>query len=64
MLPPIHASAAGANRRSDRCQRHGADGHGFVADAELLELPRIEAVSAPAETVTAHVARFRQFLDS
>lgn len=40
------------------------DGHGFIAGAELLELPRIEAVSAPAETVSAHVARFRQFLDS
>ncbi len=39
------------------------DGHPFIAGAQLLELPRIEAVSASAEQVSRRVARFRGFLD-
>lgn len=40
------------------------DGHGLIPGAELLELPRIEAVSATAQEVSQHVARFRHFLDA
>ena len=40
------------------------DGHPLIANAELLELPRIEAVSATAQEVDLHVDRFRRFLDA
>ncbi len=38
------------------------DGLPYVTDAELLELPRIEAVSASDDEVDQHVKRFRTFL--
>jgi len=40
------------------------DGHGLISNAELLELPRIEAVTASATEVSQHVNRFRRFLDA
>ena len=39
------------------------DGHPFVSGSELLELDRIEAVSAPQPAVDRRIARFRRFLD-
>ena len=39
------------------------DGHPLISGAELLELPRIEAVTASVEEVSRHAARFRRFLD-
>ncbi len=38
------------------------DGHPLISGAELLELPRIEAVSASAAEVAEHADRFRKFL--
>jgi hypothetical protein len=38
------------------------DAHGLIADAELLDLTRIEAASAPPALVARHVARFNKFL--
>ena len=40
------------------------DGYPLVTGAELLELPRIEAVSAPPSEVNKHTQRFRTFLDA
>ncbi len=38
------------------------DAHDLIPGAELLDLVRIEAASAPPELVTKHVARFEAFL--
>jgi hypothetical protein len=38
------------------------DAHALIANAELLDLTRIEAASAPPELVAGHVARFNAFL--
>ncbi len=40
------------------------DGHPLISGAELLELPRIEAVSATDQAVNRHADRFRRFLDT
>lgn len=40
------------------------DGHALIPGAELLELPRIEAVTASAAEVSTHIERFRRFLDA
>ena len=40
------------------------DGHELIQGAELLDLPRIEAVTASQTEVSQHVERFRRFLDA